>query len=160
VDHVQGEALSQKLLIVVLVVVVLIFLITLGMSGCQGSDKPNPKNAPKSVKALKGLQGKRFLTIGDKATTNCAVLSPAALRVNGSCTIVFQKRKFFNKSTRVAFVPNTSVRVVVQPKNGKTQDNTPGAFECYGTAVDHGGGTMFLSANNATLTLRRQPCPE
>jgi hypothetical protein len=155
--------LSQKLLIIVLVVIVLIFLITLGMSGCQGSDKPKPKSAPKSVKAFKGLQGNRWLTIGDKATTNCAVLSPTALRVNGSCTIAFQKRRFFNKSTRVAFVPNTSVRVIVDPKNGKRQDNSVGPsleVKCYGTAVDHDGGTITLLGNNATLTLRREPCPE
>jgi hypothetical protein len=151
---------TQKLMIIVLVVIVVIFVITLGMGGCQGSDKPNPKDAPGSVRSLKGLQGKRFLTIGDKATTNCAVPGPTTLRVNGSCSIVFEKRAFFRTSTRVVFAPSTFVRVVVIPKDGPSQDDTVSPGRCVAYSVGHGGGTMTLSGNNVTLFLQRKSCPE
>jgi hypothetical protein len=109
------------------------------------------------------LQGNRWLTIGDKATTNCAVVGPTTLRVNNpSCTINFQKRAFFKKSTRVVFVPqNGFVFVNTNPKNGPQLINKRvNLFQCFASAFDHGGGTMTLSGNNVTLTLLRQGCPE
>jgi len=162
--------MSQKLLIVVLVVLVLIFLITLGMAGCHGSRRPDPDHAG-VVGALKGLQGKRFLVIGDKASTNCAVINAVTLRVNGTCFISLQKRAFFRKSTRVAFrncvdppgctTPSTfpSLRVDVNPRKGPTQSDQVSGERCYGTSIGHAGGTISLTGNT-TIALQREGCPE
>jgi len=153
--------MSQKLLIVVLVVLVLIFLITLGMAGCHGSGQPTPKRAG-AVGALKGLQGSRFLVIGDKASANppsCGTTGGSTLVVNGSCTITFEKRAFFRRSTRVVFQPSASVRVIINPSDGPGLDKQISPSDCFATAVNHSGGTMTL-IGNATLFLRRQACPE
>jgi hypothetical protein len=147
---------NQKLLIIVLVALVVIFVIAVGIGGCHGSgrtDRPGPVNA------LKGLQGKRFLVIGDKTKATCAGPGAVTFIVNGVCTITFEKRPFFKTSTRVVFVPNASVRVLVDPKNGPRQDEQVDQFKCFGSAIDHAGGTMTLIANNATITLLRQACP-
>jgi hypothetical protein len=162
--------MSQKLLIIVLVVLVLIFLITLGMAGCHGSGTPSPNKAG-AVGALKGLQGNRFLVIGDKASTNCAVINAVTLRVSGQCFIALQKRAFFRKSTRVAFrncidpprctTPSAfpSFQVDVNPRKGPTQSDQIAGKMCYGTSVGHAGGTITLTGNT-TITLQRPACPE
>jgi hypothetical protein len=162
--------MSQKLLIVVLVVLVLIFLITLGMAGCHSSRQPDPDHAG-AVGALKGLQGKRFLEIGDKASTNCGVINSVTLRVNGTCFINLQKRAFFSKSTRVAFrncidppgctTPSAfpSLQVDVNPRKGPTQSDQIAGKLCYGTSIGHAGGTISMTGNT-TIALQRRACPE
>jgi hypothetical protein len=153
--------LSQKLLIIVLVVLVVIFVITLGMSACQGSGEPKPGEAG-AVDSLKGLQGNRFLEIGDDASTNCVVLNAQTLRVNGTCSVIFEERAFFRRSTRVAFQANAPLRVILNPKDGPRQDvqlPDEGRF-CFGSSVGNEGGTMTLIGTNVTVVLRRQGCPE
>ena len=143
-------------MIIVLVVLVVIFVITLGIDGCHGSGKPDPAH-PGAVGALKGLQGNRFLAIGDKASTTCQVLGPTVLRVSGSCTVTFEKRAFFSKATRVVFRPSALVQVMIDPKNGPTQEKDQTTGDCVASAVDHAGGTMTLTGN-ATIFLQRAPC--
>jgi hypothetical protein len=153
--------LSQKLLIIVLVVLAVIFVITLGMSACKGSGEPKPGRAG-AVDSLQGLQGNRFLEIGDDASTNCVVLNAQTLRVNGTCAVFFEKRAFFRKSTRVAFQASAPLRVIVNPKDGPSQDvqlPDEGRF-CFGSAVSRDGGTMTLIGNNVTVVLLHQGCPE
>jgi hypothetical protein len=152
--------MSQKLLIVLLVVLVVIFVITLGIGGCHSSGSGKDPDHPGAVGALKGLQGKRFLRIGDKASTTCGVLpNQVGLVVNGTCTITFEKRSFFSRSTRVLFVPSATVFVQVKPKSGHDRTDRVDGGKCYGSAIDHGGGTMTLFGN-ATITFRRQECPK
>jgi hypothetical protein len=155
---------NQKLLIVVLVVLVVIFVITIGIGGCHGSGKRKTDDE-RSVGALKGLQGKRFLVIGDRTTTdppNCAPRGAVQFTLNGTCTITFQKRAFFRTATRVSFFTSGALQVVVDPKNGPRQDQTISANDCFGTAVDHAGGTMRLTPLLAprTITLLRAACPK
>jgi hypothetical protein len=151
---------AQKLLIIVLVVLVVIFVLIVGIGSCQGSGNTDryPRGAG-AVGALKGLQGNRFLKIGDKATTTCDQVNEFTLRVINQCEVVFEKRRFFNRSTRVVFVPTGAVEVTIHPKNGKERTDPVDSGDCFGSAVDHGGGTMRLSGT-ATLTLRRKGCPE
>lgn len=151
---------AQKLLIIALVVLVVIFVLIVGIGSCQGSVNTDgyPRGAG-PVGALKGLQGNRFLTIGDKATTTCGVVNELTLTVNGQCEVVFQKRRFFNKSTRVVFVPTGSVDVTIRPKDGDERTDSVDSGECFGSAVGHAGGTMTLTGS-ATLTLKREGCPE
>ena len=153
---------AQKILIIVLVVLVVIFVITIGVGGCHGG---GDSDDPGAVKALKGLQGNRFLTIGDKATVNppsCGAPGAQALTVNLTCIVTFQKRAFFKRSTRVALFGNRPLRVIIDPKDGPRQDESINAFECFGSAVNHSGGTMTLVSGTgaATVALRRQACPE
>ena len=156
--------MSQKLLIILLVVLALIFLITIGMGGCHsGGRTPDSAGA---VKALKGLQGNRFLQIGDKAfvddTRTCSV-GAQALTVNPRCLVIFQKRAFFRKSTRVALRPtNRPLHVVIEPRDGPGQEETVGAGDCFGSAVSHSGGTMTLTgpAGAVAVLLTPEPCPE
>jgi hypothetical protein len=154
---------AQKILIIVLVVLVVIFVITVGMGGCHhGGRTPSDAGA---VKALKGLQGNRFLEIGDKATVNppsCGAPGAQTLTVNPTCIVTFQKRAFFRRSTRVALLGNRPLRVIIDPKDGPRQDESINAFECFGSAVNHSGGTMTVVSGTgaATVALRRQACPE
>jgi hypothetical protein len=155
---------NQKLLIVTLVAIVVIFVITIGIGGCHASGSGKDPDHAGAVGALKGLQGKRFLTIGDKATvtpTACA-LNPTTLRINGSgaCIVTLEKRAFFRKSTRVAFVANAPISVFVNPKNGPQVNKGVNAGRCFGSAVDHAGGTIQISGTNATVTLLQQGCPK
>lgn len=153
--------MSQKILIIVLVVLVVIFVITLGIGGCHGSGTPDPDDAG-FVGALKGLQGNRFLEIGEDSSTTCQVLNARTLKVNGSCAVVFEKRAFFRRSTRVAFLANAPLRVIVNPNDGPDQDDQlpkDGKF-CFGSAVNRSGGTMTLIGNNVTVVLLSQACPK
>lgn len=152
--------MSQKLLIIVLVVLVVIFVITVGIGGCHGGGNSDDAGA---VKALKGLQGKRFLEIGDKASvspTSCGAPGAQTLTVNTTCVVTFEKRAFFRRSTRVVFEANKAIRVIIVPKDGPRQDEQLGAGECFASAVNRSGGTMTLLANNATVFLMREGCPE
>jgi hypothetical protein len=159
-------------MIIVLVVLALIFLITLGMGGCHsGGGTPNDAGF---VKSLKGLQGNRFLVIGDKAfvtTDGCwDGRAPQLLRVNSQCFVILQKRAFYRKSTRVVFrrcidpprcqIPAVfpSFQVTVNPRNGPQRTDDVTGKLCYGTAIDHGGGTLTL-VGTATLELQQQGCP-
>ena len=153
--------MNQKLLIILLVAIVVIFLITLGISGCHGSGKPDADN-PGAVGALKGLQGKHFLKIGDKATVtpNTCAQGPTTLRVNGVCIVSVEKRAFFRKSTRVALVANAPMSVFVNPKNGPQVNKAVNAGRCFGSAVDHAGGTIQISGTNATVTVLQHGCPK
>ena len=154
--------MSQKLLIIVLVVLVVIFVITVGIGGCHGGGDTDDAGA---VSALKGLQGKRFLEIGDKASvspTSCGAPGAQTLTVNTTCVITFEKRAFFRRSTRVVLQANRPLRVIIEPKDGPRQDESIGAAECFGSAVNHSGGTMTLISPSgvATVALLRQACPE
>ena len=156
--------MNQKLLIILLVAIVVIFLITLGISGCHGSGKPDADN-PGAVGALKGLQGKHFLKLGDKATVtpNTCAQGPTTLRVNGVngvCIVSVEKRAFFRKSTRVALVANAPMSVFVNPKNGPQVNKAVNAGRCFGSAVDHAGGTIQISGTNATVTVLQHGCPK
>lgn len=154
---------AQKILIIVLVVLVVIFVITVGVGGCHGG---GDSDDPGAVKALKGLQGNRFLTIGDDASVNptsCGANGAQALTVNPTCIVTFQKRAFFRRSTRVALLANRALRVIINPKDGPRQDESIGAGECFGSAVNHSGGTMTLISTTGLATvviLRQQACPE
>ena len=156
--------MSQKLLIILLVVLALIFLITVGMGGCHHGGR-SPNNAG-FVGALKGLQGNRFLQIGDKAfvedTRTCSV-GAQSLTVNPTCLVIFQKRAFFRKSTRVALRPtNRTLHVVIEPRDGPRQEETVGPGDCFGSAVSHSGGAMTLTApaGAVAVLLTPEPCPE
>jgi hypothetical protein len=163
---------SQKLLIVLLVVLVVIFVITVGIGGCHASGSGKDPDHAGFVGALKGLQGKRWLVIGDKTTTDplgCAppkagagLPSPMRFTISAPCTVKFQKRAFFRTGTRVAFRTDGPLNVVVTPKNGPQLTKTVGASDCYGTAIDHAGGTMTLTPllGARTITLQRQACPK
>lgn len=156
--------MSQKLLIIVLVVLVVIFVITIGIGGCHASGSGKDPDHAGFVGALKGLQGKRFLKIGDKANvapTGCAQTS-TTLRINGNgaCIVTLEKRAFFRKSTRVALVGNAPISVFVNPKNGPQLNKAVDAGKCFGSAVDHAGGTIQISGSNATVTLLQQGCPK
>ena len=152
---------AQKILIIVFVVLVVIFVITIGVGGCHGG---GDSDDPGAVKSLKGLQGNRFLTIGDDASvspTSCGANGAQALTVNPTCVVIFEKRAFFRRSTRVALLGNRSLRVIINPKDGPRQDESIGAGECFGSAVNHSGGTMTLIASSGFSTvvfLRRQAC--
>jgi hypothetical protein len=162
---------AQKILIIVLVVLVVIFVITVGVGGCHGGGKSDDAGA---VKALKGLQGNRFLRIGDKATTTCAVLDPDGriLRVAGECAVTLAKRAFFRTSTRIAFrrcidppgcqAPSAFpiFQVLVNPKDGPQQDEQLLGERCFGSAINRSGGTMTLRSANTTIVLQQQGCPE
>jgi hypothetical protein len=152
---------AQKLLIIVLVILVVIFVITIGIGGCHGSGNSDDAGA---VKALKGLQGNRFLVIGDKASAdppNCGVPGAETLTVNGTCVITFEKRAFFRRSTRVVLRANKAMRVMIAPNDGPRQDELLGPLECFGSAINHSGGTMTLtSPPNTTVALLRTGCPE
>jgi hypothetical protein len=151
---------AQKILIIVFVVLVVIFVITIGVGGCHGG---GDSDDPGAVKSLKGLQGKRFLTIGDKATVSppsCG--GPQTLTANPTCIVTFQKRAFFRSSTRVAVHANRALRVIINPKDGPRQDETIGVGECFGSAVNRSGGTMTLIAAtglSTLVTLRQVACP-
>jgi hypothetical protein len=153
---------TQKLLIIVLVALVVIFVITIGIGGCHASGSGKDPDHPGAVGALKGLQGKRFLKIGDKATLtpNTCAQGPTTLRVNGVCIVTVEKRAFFRKSTRVALVANAPISVFVNPKNGPQVNKAVNAGRCFGSAVDHAGGTIQISGSNATVTLLQQGCPK
>jgi hypothetical protein len=153
---------NQKLLIIVLVAIVVIFVITIGIGGCHASGSGKDPDHAGFVGALKGLQGKRFLKIGDKATVtpNTCAQGPTTLRVNGVCIVTVEKRAFFRKSTRVALVANAATSVFVNPKNGPQVNKLVNAGKCFGSAVDHAGGTIQISGTNATVTLQQKGCPK
>jgi hypothetical protein len=116
------------------------------------------------VGALKGLQGKRFLTIGDKASANPPECGPPPVDTltvsNTPCVITFEKRAFFRRSTRVVFRANRPISVVIDPNDGPRQEEQLDALECFASAVNHSGGTMTLSSPSgiATVLLLREPC--
>lgn len=149
-------------MIIALVALAVIFLITLGMGGCHSSRIPSPDHAG-FVGSLKGLQGKRFLEIGDKAHTDppgCGTPGVQTLTVNPRCVVIFEKRAFFRRSTRVVFRANAPVHVTVEPNDGPRQDEQLTTLQCFASAVNHSGGRMTLTGSNATVFLQRQPCPK
>jgi hypothetical protein len=151
----------SKKLIIVLVAIVVLFVVTIAIGASHGSSA-SPAH-PGFAGALKGLQGSRFLTIGDAATTTCAIVgsAPTVLSVSGSCVISVEKRGLFSSATRVAFDANGQVGVVAETKSVPAQTNTVDGGECYGSAIDHSGGTITLSAFPATtITLRTAACPD
>lgn len=152
----------NKGLIIALVVIVVLFVVTLAVgAGHRGSADPDH---PGFAGGLKGLQGSRFLVIGDKASTTCPVVNtaPTMLSVSGSCAITVEKRSFFSTATRVAFDAAGQVSVRVDTKGLPEQTgNLPDDHgkSCFGTAVDHNGGTITLGAFLATtITLRTAAC--
>jgi len=156
---------NQKLLIILLVAIVVIFVITIGIGGCHASGSGKDPDHPGAVGALKGLQGKHFLKLGDKATVtpNTCAQGPTTLRVNGFngvCIVSVEKRAFFRKSTRVALVANVPMSVFVNPKNGPQMNKAVNAGRCFGSAVDHAGGTIQISGTNATVTVLQHGCPK
>lgn len=156
--------MGQKLLIVLLVVLVVVFAITLALGASHGSGTPSADH-PGAAGGLKGLQGGRFLVLGDKASTSCPVTStnPTVLSVSGSCAISVEKRSLFSTATRVAFAASGAVGVDVQTKGLPDQaGNLPDDHGnlCFGSAVDHNGGTITLSAfPSTTITLLTAACP-
>jgi hypothetical protein len=150
----------NKKVIIVLVVIVVLFVATIAIGASHGSSA-SPDH-PGFAGALKGLQGSRFLTIGDKATTTCPTVGsvPTVLSVSGSCAIFVEKRSLFSSATRVAFDANGQVVVVAETKSVPAQTSTVDGGKCYGSAVDHNGGTITVSAFFATtITLRTEACP-
>jgi hypothetical protein len=153
----------SKKLIIVLVAIVVLFVATIVIGASHGSSA-SPDH-PGFAGALKGLQGSRFLTLGDKATTTCSVMStpPTVLNVPGSCVISVEKRSLFSTSTRVAFdVIGGQVTVIAKTKGVPDQTSTVPSEKgnCYGSAIGHDGGTIELTAfPSATITLRTATCP-
>lgn len=151
----------SKKLIIVLVAIAVLFVVTIAIGASHGSSA-SPAH-PGFAGALKGLQGSRFLTIGDAAATTCAIVgsAPTVLSVSGSCVISVEKRGLFSSATRVAFDANGQVGVVAETKSVPAQTNTVDGGKCYGSAIDHSGGTITLSAFPATtITLRTAACPD
>jgi hypothetical protein len=153
--------MSQKLMIIVLVALAVIFVIAVGIGGCHGSARRGDAGA---ASALKGLQGKRFLVIGDKASTTCTVgndmFGRQTLTVSRTCTVFFGKRSFFRRPTRVVFVSNAKVNVSVDPVNGRHQGEQVDPGDCSASAIDRHGGTMTFSPviGTPTITLFRRAC--
>ena len=153
----------MKLLVVLLVVVAVVFLITIALGASHGPRSPDDPD-PDGIGFLDGLQGNHFLRIGDKASTDCPTVStePTVLSVPTSgCTLVIEKRSFFSRPTRVAFDATGQV-IVTAAANGVTpKPSTVNGGDCYGSAVDHSGGTVSLAAFFATtITLRTAACPK
>lgn len=152
----------MKLLVVLLVVVAVVFVVTIALGASHGPRSPDDPD-PAGIGFLDGLQGNHFLRIGDKASTDCPTVSsePTVLSVPTSgCTIVVEKRSFFSKPIRVAF--DVAGQAIVTPAaNGVTpKPSTVDGGDCYGSAVDHSGGTISVSAFFATtITLRTAACP-
>jgi hypothetical protein len=151
-----------KVLIILLVVVAVLFLIAVALGASHGSRRPDD---PSGVGFLKGLQGSRFLTLGDKASTTCPVVStnPTVLSVPAAtCVITVEKRSLFSRPTRVAFDAGAGMTVTSDTKSVPNQQNTlptDGRY-CYGSAVAHGGGTITLAPfSSTTITLRTAACP-
>jgi hypothetical protein len=138
--------MSQKLMIVLLVVVVVLFIVTVVIGASHGSWNGKPDG----VSALQGLQGNRFLAFGDHSSATCASPGQTSFTVSFSCTITLDKRSFFSKSTRVAFIPQQNVSVVTDPKSGPTQTVSVDAGKCFATAVDHSGGTITVTGGPGT----------
>jgi hypothetical protein len=150
-------------MIIVLVAVVVIFVITVGIGGCHDSGSGRDPDDAGAVGTLKGLRGKRFLRLGDKASASpsgCFV-GPRTLQISGntSCTVTFQKRAFFRRSTQIAFVANAPVFVIIKPESGPDQQQLVSAGRCFGSAVGRAGGTMQVFGTNATVQFRETQCP-
>jgi hypothetical protein len=150
----------SKGLIIVLVVIVVLFVATIAIGASHGGSA-SPDH-PGFAGSLKGLQGNRFLTIGDKASTTCPVVNaaPTMLSVFGTCVISIDKRGLFSTSTRVAFDANGAVSVMTEPTSVSAQLPADDGGTCFGSAVDHDGGTITLTAFTATtITVRTSACP-
>jgi hypothetical protein len=144
----------NKKLIIALVVIAVLFVVAIIISASHPS---GPSDRPSAVSSLKGLQGNRFLVLGDKASTSCASPGQTAFFMNGSCTIVLDKRGFFSKSTRVALDLPGGFVVVTDPNSGATQTVTVSDGGCFGTAIDHSGGSVTLTGVG-TVGIRSSGC--
>jgi hypothetical protein len=153
---------GQKLMIVLLVVVAVVFAVTLAMGGSHKARSAGDSD-PAGIGFLDGLQGKRFLRLGDKATTTCITGDQVTLNVPvglDGCTIAVEKRSFFSRPTRVAFVAHGSVSVTVDSKRVPGKATSVDSDKCFGSAIDHGGGTIIVTAPAATtITLQQTACP-
>lgn len=150
----------NKGLIILLVVIVVLFVATIAIGASHGGSA-DPDH-PGFAGSLKGLQGSRFLTIGDNASTSCPVVNtaPTMLSVSGTCVISIDKRGRFSTSTRVAFDASGALSVTTEPTSVSGQLPTDDGGMCFGSAVDHNGGTITLTAfMTTTITLRTSACP-
>jgi hypothetical protein len=148
----------QKLMIIVLVVIVAVFVATIVMSASHPSGDTDRSSV---VSVLKGLGGTHLLRIGDKATTTCAAGPGASdLTLSYGCSITLQKRGFLSSPTKVAFDAHGSFYIRTTPKSQPQQTALVKTDDCFGTAIDHGGGTLtFYPVPGATITLRDHACP-
>lgn len=144
--------MTTKLVVVALIVIVGLFVATLLMSAShhsRGDDRPG------AASAFKGLQGSHWLTIGHGATTTCAPgPNPGDLKVVSSCEIVVAKRSLLSSPTRVALEIPGSLEVITETSDAPRQDNSVSG-ECYGTAIDHNGGTITLNGFGTFTPLQR-----
>lgn len=146
--------MTTKLVVVALIVIVGLFAATVLMSASHPSGNTD---RPSAAGALKGLQGSHWLSIGHGAATTCGPdPDPSKLQVFSSCAIVIAKRGFLSSPTRVAFQVQGSLEVITSPKNGPEQDSSVSG-ECFGTAIDRGGGTITLEGFT-TITLLQRSC--
>jgi hypothetical protein len=153
---------GQKLLIVLLVVVVVLFVVTLALGASHKPRSPDDSD-PDGIGFLDGLQGNHFLRLGDKATTTCQTSDQVTLNVPvAGCAIVVEKRSFLSRPTRVVFIPAGNVVVTPEANGVPTKDASVDGGKCYGSAVDHGGGTITVTAvfNPTTITLQTTACPK
>jgi len=147
-------------MIVLLVVVAIVFVVTLALGGSHGPRQPDD---PSGIGFLDGIQGNRFLHLGDKAETTCVTGDQTTLSVPAApnaCAITVGKRSFFSRPTRVVFNTGGSIVVTVDSKNVPGRATSVDGGKCFGSAVDHGGGTITLTAPFATtVTLLTVACP-
>jgi len=154
---------SQKLLIVLLVVVAVLFVVTIALGASHGPRSSD--DDPDGIGFLDGLQGNHFLRLGDKATTTCQTSDSVTLTVPVSpgCALVVEKRSFFSRPTRVAFIPAGSVIVIPDANGVPAKDTAVDGGKCYASAVDHGGGTITVVSAafaSTTIALQTTPCPK
>jgi hypothetical protein len=148
----------QKVMIILLAVIAALYLVTIVMSASHGSQQTD---RPSAVSALKGLQGSHFLTLGGDATTNCATgPDPGEVRLWFGCAIAVKGRGFLSSPTRVAFDVHGSVTVRTAAQNEPQQTASANDGDCFGTAIDHGGGTLtFFPSPGTNITLLDHACP-
>lgn len=144
----------MKVLIILLVVVGVLFVIAVAMGASHGSQ---PTDDSSGIGFLKGLQGSRFLRLGDKSSATCAAPGDVVLNVVGSCTITFDKRGLLSTATRVALRPSNGMTVITAPRKGPVQTVSVAAGNCFGTAIDHSGGTLTLFTSGL-VTLLSEAC--
>lgn len=148
----------NKWLVIGLAVIVLLFVGFVVMGASHGSWDGKPG----AVSGLQGLQGNRFLSFGDHASAPCAASGATAFMFSSTCTITFDKRGFFSKSTRVALIPQQTVTVVTESKSAPTQTVTVDSGKCFATAIDRSGGAITLTGgSNTGVSLGPTPdCPQ
>jgi hypothetical protein len=154
---------SQKLLVVLLVVIVVLFVVTIALGASHGPRSPDDSD-PDGIGFLNGLQGQRFLRLGDKATTTCQTSDQITLNVPAGaegCTVTVGKRSIFSRPIRVAFDTAGPVSVKVESKTVPGKEQAVDGGKCFASAVEHGGGTITLTAPFATtIAIRTAKCDD